>query len=420
MIKIGIIGSCITRDVFNSRHVKNWKEFFDVTAYQSQITLPSLMSTEVKYNQSNAVYKNMDNFSINQINTELNKSILSDLIESQPDYLLIDFYGDLFFGVVQAKNGGYITNKKWMFSRTNIFNENIESGITLNVEKNLSAYFELWCESIKKFFVFLDTYLPNTKVVIHHSKFVDVYEDENYLKSVGEAIGVHKDTHFLNSVWGKLTNYLNNNYQVKIIDQTEKDYKINPKHIWGIHYVHFENEYYIDFKNKLLDIVIEDTINTQTNNEDLILTREDKEFSWNSINKNVNISDDSIIQISQSNLNKNLYSQCYSKVFEFYSQKSITVDFQIYIDDKVKLDDNRIFTIRTFDDKEVFTQSEANQYYYYKIGDFKINEWIDVHIELNLLDGKYFRIIPILFKNGMIKYKNIRVSYYKKQLNYDN
>lgn len=26
MIKIGIIGSCITRDVFNSEHVKNWKD----------------------------------------------------------------------------------------------------------------------------------------------------------------------------------------------------------------------------------------------------------------------------------------------------------------------------------------------------------------------------------------------------------
>ncbi|MEB7466191.1 DUF6270 domain-containing protein [Mammaliicoccus sciuri] len=415
MTKIGIIGSCITRDVFNSKHVKNWKEFFDVTAYQSQITIPSLMSVPVVYNQSNAVYKNMDDFSINQINTELSKSILSNLIKSQPDYLIIDFYGDLFFGVVQAKNGGYITNKNWMFSRTNIFNENIESGITLNVEKNLKAYYDLWCESIKKLYSFLETYLPNTEVVIHHSKFIGVYEDEKIIKSVGEAMGVFKDTHYLNSVWNKLTNYLKNNYHVKIIDQTEKDYKINHKHIWGVHYVHYENEYYIDFKNKLLDLVIDDTINSKTQNNNLNLIRGDKEFSWNSTNKNVCICDGSIIQISQNNLNKNLYSQCYSRAFEFYCQEPITVKFQIYIDDKINLDDNRIFTIRTFNDNEVFTQSEANQYYYYKIEDFKVNQWIDIQIDLKLLDGKYFRVIPILFKNGMIKYKNISVKYYKNQ-----
>lgn len=49
MIKIGIIGSCITRDVFNSRHVKNWKDYFEVAAYQSQVTFPSLVSEPINY-----------------------------------------------------------------------------------------------------------------------------------------------------------------------------------------------------------------------------------------------------------------------------------------------------------------------------------------------------------------------------------
>ncbi|PTE32517.1 DUF6270 domain-containing protein, partial [Staphylococcus equorum] len=105
MITLSIIGSCITRDVFNSKHVTNWKSNYEVLSYQSQITFPSLMSRPIEYDKKHAEYKNMDDFSINQIQTEMNKSILNELIENQPEYILIDFYGDLFFGIVKDING---------------------------------------------------------------------------------------------------------------------------------------------------------------------------------------------------------------------------------------------------------------------------------------------------------------------------
>lgn len=415
MKTVGIIGSCISRDVFNSKHVNNWKEFFDVTAYQSQITIPSLISKPVKYDENNAEYNNMDDFSINQINTELNKTVLEKLSDNPPDYLIVDFYGDLFFGVVKAKNGGYITNKKWMFSRTNIFNENIEEGQTLNFLNNFNAYFELWCESIRLFFVFLKEKLPNTKVIIHHSKFVGIYEENNIVKSVGKAIGVHKDTHYLNRIWEEMTNHLNNNYDIRIINQTEKNYKINHNHIWGVHYVHFENEYYTDFKNKLIDIIIGDDITLYNKKNDLTTDAEIVDFKWNSTNKNVIINDDKYIQIWHENSNKNLYSQCYSNEILFNYKSPINIQFQIYIDSKIKLDDNRIFTIRTFNEIGKYTQSEANQYYYYSIENYNLNQWNDIKIELNLLDGKYFRIIPILFKNGDVKFRDIVVKHTKNK-----
>lgn len=96
MIKIGIIGSCITRDVFNSRHVKNWKDYFEVAAYQSQVTFPSLVSEPINYEKNEATYNNMNDFEIEQINNELNKSFIYKMKNSNIDYLIIDFYGDLF------------------------------------------------------------------------------------------------------------------------------------------------------------------------------------------------------------------------------------------------------------------------------------------------------------------------------------
>ncbi|SFD26377.1 hypothetical protein SAMN04488168_12835 [Bacillus sp. 491mf] len=39
------------------------------------------------------------------------------MIKHQPDYLIIDFYGDLHYGVQQIVES-YITNKKWLFQKT--------------------------------------------------------------------------------------------------------------------------------------------------------------------------------------------------------------------------------------------------------------------------------------------------------------
>ncbi|EHJ07764.1 hypothetical protein [Staphylococcus simiae] len=76
MIKIGIIGSCITRDVFNSKHVKNWKNYFEVVAYQSQVAFSSIISNPILFEKKQAVYTNMNNFAIKQIDNELEKILL--------------------------------------------------------------------------------------------------------------------------------------------------------------------------------------------------------------------------------------------------------------------------------------------------------------------------------------------------------
>nr|WP_257719725.1 DUF6270 domain-containing protein [Staphylococcus equorum] len=146
------------RDVFNSEHVKNWNDYFEVTAYQSQVTFPSLVSEP--------------------INNELDKNFIYKMKNSSIDYLIIDFYGDLFFGIVKDVFGGYLTNKKQLFTRKNIFNQVTEEGQTLSFEKIFKKYFELWTKSVDKFF---DNYLINidATVIIHQSEFKPSYFENN-------------------------------------------------------------------------------------------------------------------------------------------------------------------------------------------------------------------------------------------------
>ncbi|SNV58319.1 Uncharacterised protein [Staphylococcus simiae] len=64
--------------------------------------------------------------------------------QSKPEYLIIDFYGDLFLGVIKDIYRGYLTNKGWLFSRNNIFNQVKEEGQVLSFEKTFKNYYILW------------------------------------------------------------------------------------------------------------------------------------------------------------------------------------------------------------------------------------------------------------------------------------
>ena len=49
MNTISIIGSCVSRDLFNSKFIPDWKEFFQVKAYYARTTIPSIVSKPMDY-----------------------------------------------------------------------------------------------------------------------------------------------------------------------------------------------------------------------------------------------------------------------------------------------------------------------------------------------------------------------------------
>lgn len=88
----------------------------------------------------------------------------------------------------------------------------------------------------------------------------------------------------------------------------------------------------------------------------------------------------------------------------------IHISFEVFVDSSIKLDDRRILAIRTFNDEYKFSQKEANQYTYYHLDNYKYDKWIQIDIDYDPLDGKYMKVITIIFKNGYIIYKNFQIS----------
>ena len=63
-IKIGIWGSCSTRDIFRSIF-NNYKEYFEVVSTLERVSLVSLMGDSIEFNEEDIRIYPLDNKNIN-------------------------------------------------------------------------------------------------------------------------------------------------------------------------------------------------------------------------------------------------------------------------------------------------------------------------------------------------------------------
>lgn len=144
-IKIATIGSCITRDNFNSKFNPYYKLFFDVIAHQNQTTIPSLMSDKIELKVDDE-FINKTNYIQNLLLREFDKGFLDILKQEKPQYLLMDLDPDVKFGLLKTKENNYLTNNPNFKGL-----KYIEALETININENFDDYFEIWKSSIHKF-----------------------------------------------------------------------------------------------------------------------------------------------------------------------------------------------------------------------------------------------------------------------------
>lgn len=246
-VKIATIGSCITRDNFNTKFNPNYKSYFDVIAHQNQTTLPSLMSNELELNVNKA-FLDKSPYVQSLLYKEYSKEFLSILKEKEPDYLLMDLDPDVKFGLLKIEDNQYITANP-NFKDLPQF-KNLEH---INIIENYKAYINIWKEAVAKFFDFMKTEVPNCEIILVKARFSDVFTDGTSLTKMREEKGIALQAFSeMNKVWDSLDNYIINNYKVSELDMTEQQYFLNKDHLWGPYYLHYEDKFYNAFLNKLI------------------------------------------------------------------------------------------------------------------------------------------------------------------------
>ncbi|KAA8446797.1 DUF6270 domain-containing protein [Weissella paramesenteroides] len=430
-IKIAIIGSCVSRDNFNSMFIPNYKRYYDCVFHQNQMSMISLMSNPIPYDISEVDGK-LSAFDKRQFETELDKTALTNLLINQPDFLILDFFADSLMGVKEFGNS-YITNKHLKFSETTLYKNN-SKGNEITLSKSPENYFNLWKESVNSFFKFMNSQLPQCKIIINQARFTDEYID----KSTGNKEKINNkiypiDTDFCNKWWKIFDEYIIQKFDVERISYDKKYFSVET-HPWGMYHVHYQKEYYFDFTSKLLEILINglkqklDRVNNiQSNISNLqnlnLISNADfkngKSFwsEWNSDFKieNDNIVGNKIVHINRGLLEKNKIASLWSNLIEIHSdaKKVFLLSFDMRVDDLTKFDEYQVFfAVRTFNKTNQYSQRDAIWYRYFDLSNISIkeNEWTHLEFQIKPFDGKYLRLGPYIFKNGSVSWKNLKFS----------
>lgn len=252
-VKIATIGSCVVRDNFNTKFNPYYKEYFNLVAHHHQSALPSLMSNPTKFSKVDN-YNKTTKFRKQHIQNEFSKQFLQRLKDTSPDYIILDLYADIKFGVVMFDEKTYITNNiqyKYL--------PELQKKLTLNIYENFNEYFKLWKTSVDELFEFFRNELPKCKIILLNARYHNKFKDNSTLDKWRQKKGIKcLDIKTMNQTWDILDNYVENNFDVFKINMKGGKYSLSESHPWGRYYLHFESKFYKDFLSELLNIIISD------------------------------------------------------------------------------------------------------------------------------------------------------------------
>jgi len=115
-LKVSIVGSCATRDNFNSKFNPDWRKYFycDVSAQQNSII--SLVSTP--FDLAPLDMDNLSEWERREVHYESKRQFWIDLKDYQPDVIVIDLFTEVRFPVIDCGET-YITDNSWKIGKSN-------------------------------------------------------------------------------------------------------------------------------------------------------------------------------------------------------------------------------------------------------------------------------------------------------------
>ena len=248
MKDFSILGSCSSRNIFNSQLNENYKSYFRINHSIEFVNMISLMSDLIDYD-SNLVNCESD-YELRCIRADLDKEFLNFLRDDDKvEYLMIDTFCDVHFNIILLGENRYITESVYL-RRTDYY-KTIENKEKINIRDNFDRYFELFKKAYDDFFKFMKKNCPDKKIILNCSRLVYKYVDDN-----GEIVEepYFKTKSSDNQLRNILDKYILENYDVDLLTFDENT-MADKNHLFGLHPTHYETAYYTDKNYQLLEII---------------------------------------------------------------------------------------------------------------------------------------------------------------------
>ncbi|EAD2775959.1 DUF6270 domain-containing protein [Listeria monocytogenes] len=249
-LKIAVMGSCFSRNAFNSKPFFNpdYKRFFEVTFTQSHTSLFSVLSkpyTGINIDD----YGNMTDNERRTLQADFDKGFFEKLENSNSDYLLLDLYADVLRGPIWLESGE-ILSLSYISEQTGILND-LPIKRLLDHSNN-DAFFQEWTSYADKFIEKLLTVMPAERIILNKGGFTTKYYDKNgAVQEYKIKMRIERNNYF----WDRLNNYfLSKVPTAQVIDFTKKPYIGDYYYPFGHSFSHYESGYYKDFMREMIYI----------------------------------------------------------------------------------------------------------------------------------------------------------------------
>lgn len=415
VLDVSILGSCVSRDIFNSRFVPNHKNYFSLKSYGHQPSIISIMSECIPFEYTELEGKSASSLDKDHFSSELEKPYLKTLYINQPNIIILDFYSDVMYGVEEADDS-YIVGKSFRFKNYKAYNR-LNIGKKYFPRENFEEFYELWKSKFDEFMEYVGVNIPNAKIIINKARAKNLYLDENGEERIQDD---NREVEQINLIWDKLDKYAIENFNLDSMDYSKDNFYLDNDHPFGAFIVHFEQKYYDLYFSKLLKVCKNDLQDKPTENKEYpdvnVLNNVDLKYGiafWTRWDSNIfygKLNKENVIVIDEAFNESDIKTQCWSSEAEINADGNAEYILSLEVRARDLDKSSVLFCIRTFSKKHLTKYADCIESYDLKVNDFNISNKNFVRIEYVFKPkSKYIKVAPFVFRNGHVEYKNIRL-----------
>ncbi|MCF1685398.1 DUF6270 domain-containing protein [Tetragenococcus halophilus] len=253
-VNLGILGSCYTRRMFTSSDYFNpdWKRYFKVLDTQFQSSIISLIQDKVT-DFDEAIFTNLPKSVQKSIECEFKNNYFKKLSSKNPEYLVVDLYGDVDRGVAVLENNKMVTFTNYLEYKCNYFDTQANYKVISSFD-NFDEYTEMFKDALIKLREEVNKYLPLTKIVVNNFHLASSYFDKNDVKR--EFDKRHNEIVIKNNIAKLYLRMFLYYFPDALILQDTEEYLAYENSPDGLTYNHYESGYYKFKLNRLKDLLV--------------------------------------------------------------------------------------------------------------------------------------------------------------------
>jgi hypothetical protein len=228
-IKIFILGSCVTRDIF--RVVDKCQ----VVDYYARTTLCSLMSQPLEIKDINLVSE----FQRKMIRRDFEKTFFEDTKKADFDFLIVDLI-DERFNILQC-------GKSLITKSSEFVNSGLETLYDfVKIYKGTNEFNDAWKRDAQLFSNKLQSIVPVEKIIIHEAYWAKQYTVDGKLKEYPNQNSIDCNNKILLEYYQTLKQFI----PAKVVKN--KEFIGDAKHMWGLTPFHYTQDYYEEIYNQII------------------------------------------------------------------------------------------------------------------------------------------------------------------------